>query len=1391
MTMKNSIRQSIIEFARGDIFKRIMAGRSEYMDKDSPASVIRKAVMERSGDAVRSDDPTKDLPRKDVRRTLEEIKSGKITEAEGAVRIQDSWNAGGDKRQKANAVTMIKADIDTNVSGHHGEHVADLKAIQDEARTASKAAGTDTGLAREIKRKAGDETKRIDDNYKAAETRQKGSKKYRLKRPDGRIDRVDAATMSRSMAPHSTAKQQDRLRRGLNRAEEKSLSPFAITSANTDRSRHAADMAGELNKERTLQKTIRRNMDGTKAAQASTPEKITKIKNRKIIGKAMPFDEAGATANKAKNRVASELAPTVRDRIETKAESEITSRKARFEQALHTRAVKRLENQPRGASAVPESQVRPNYRTIRKEADTVLQDIKGTGMPDRRPYDAEGAAKSLGMSPEKYEKTKARFQSLGKGRDRSVRKKIGRMIKSDGRVKEALGGIANAENRSGSLRAFPKRIMKNVASTFGGGGRKSALKGGLIAGLLAGGAAYAIKDRKKKEKIQLSSRGRTIKFSRVTKAAVDIATDKASLAAWREGEKIIKGVVKGTKKSKKAVPHELLRKELEKRSAKHMEIIEGLNKEAEVLRGTVATTARERKSTIEAMTKSHSEKVGGMISREAKRAEGQAKRNERRKTIYRSNIANERLRGDRNAKIYAGIGTGIGAAGGFIAGRTRDEDRKVHKFAMKKDDKDLLIGSAKMGISSGATGAILGGVASLAKGGPGKVFSNANVGRAVKSAGKFGGALALAGTGGALLGSAVIGKPKPNEGGAYTKRGAVGGGIAGAIGGGTLAALAIRNPWAMKQLAKHKGWRPVRALMNGGAAKRISIGAGIGGLVGAGQLADEGQQLDTINAMRKKKKINMSSRIKPITFATGNKVAVAGDRYKKKIAVEEDVRKQRNLIRSTVVGGGVGYLLRKKMPMGSAASVLTGMGAGVAANTGMRAVTSSSRDQFGDIPLQSKKAETLPWKAGALAGIGLMGYRGAKRLKMFSSEGKIIQFGIFDQASQYVAGSVMNQAKNDGYDRQKELDWKRAKRKGNALRRDIDRGRSLISDAGLKIKGKAKLDERGRERKNEWDKSWVRNAAIGAGLTGVALVAHRGGRGVRATAKLQREGKIIGGDGPAGLYNAVRTLVRGEGKTNSARGLFGTKVGKAIRKHPSISRPLIRARRDFINARKDATEITRIKSNKVTEGLQKATGSNLTPKTTREAQERYEAANKALEQQAVDKAAKKNATVERLRRVRRSYKDVDLSSKGKIIKFAVTKEWEIRKVHGKTARIAAPGAQYRDRRSKEELGKETIAEERARHRQDKINTTAIGIGTGGAGIATWNRFSPGARKMRAAVNVSEEEIVRRAQERYDTMTGGSAAHIAERERVKAARAADKGLKKLSKNAARALKAFRR
>ncbi len=103
-------------------------------------------------------------------------------------------------------------------------------------------------------------------------------------------------------------------------------------------------------------------------------------------------------------------------------------------------------------------------------------------------------------------------------------------------------------------------------------------------------------------------------------------------------------------------------------------------------------------------------------------------------------------------------------------------------------------------------------------------------------------------------------------------------------------------------------------------------------------------------------------------------------KYRKEIHKDDVDRSAGNYAKAGAAGALAGLAFKGTMPKGKRA--LIGAGAGLAAENIVRQIGSQHRDYYGDRTLASKRAEHIP----ALAGLGVAGYLGYKRLKAMNTK---------------------------------------------------------------------------------------------------------------------------------------------------------------------------------------------------------------------------------------------------------------------------------------------------------------------------------------------------------------------------------------------------------------------
>jgi len=122
-------------------------------------------------------------------------------------------------------------------------------------------------------------------------------------------------------------------------------------------------------------------------------------------------------------------------------------------------------------------------------------------------------------------------------------------------------------------------------------------------------------------------------------------------------------------------------------------------------------------------------------------------------------------------------------------------------------------------------------------------------------------------------------------------------------------------------------------------------------------------------------------------------------------------------------------------------------------------------------------------KSGLIDASGQSIERLKRHRKMsMSARGKLIHFGYYSEDDM---DSALRAQKDD--DRL----WRKANTQSNKIVQGAKRGTRLTQDLLRAVKGQKNLDSRGRERKREWEKPWVRTAVTGTLMAGTAYGFHK------------------------------------------------------------------------------------------------------------------------------------------------------------------------------------------------------------------------------------------------------------------------------------------------------------
>lgn len=475
--------------------------------------------------------------------------------------------------------------------------------------------------------------------------------------------------------------------------------------------------------------------------------------------------------------------------------------------------------------------------------------------------------------------------------------------------------------------------------------------------------------------------------------------------------------------------------------------------------------------------------------------------------------------------------------------------------------------------------------------------------------------------------------------------------------------------------------------------------------------------------------------MKEIQFAS--KLPVAADRYRKKIAQEEDARNEQNMMRSSIVGGAMGHLFRHKIPLSHSGAILAGIGAGALTQAGVRMANKKRKDQYGDLPLSVKKAETLPWKLGGLAAAGIIGYRGYRRINM-SARGRTINFSRSEQAMARATLAYEDRI------RQQQRDAASAHRYGEDLWRKAGRTKRIIRDVTKKVKGEKLVDSRGREYTPEWQKPWAKTA-MGVGALGLATLAVRKGwRGVRQKADaLRKVAPVAEHSGVAGAYNRLRDFFVSDKGRRAGMSAYTTKHGP-LANHPTARRAIVQARvakREFRRVADDVKDIGNDKLDSVVDKIVGNTGANsVTGRKAIKTQQEIEKHN-AIQSRVEDIigmpiGAKVPPLTSKYAVGKKPRNEREFSSEQILIQLAERSAWEISQQYGNQLLLAPPGTKRRNRGPKTE----TIDEERERRTRDKYIFGGTTAAVTGAGTYAGMYFSPSARRARQAAEDARDFV---------------------------------------------------
>jgi len=221
-------------------------------------------------------------------------------------------------------------------------------------------------------------------------------------------------------------------------------------------------------------------------------------------------------------------------------------------------------------------------------------------------------------------------------------------------------------------------------------------------------------------------------------------------------------------------------------------------------------------------------------------------------TDHKRDIYGDRPRWAKTAETVPAAG---GAAAAAILAAKK---AKLFAAIEKADPKTNIHPALKAALLGAGSGVVLGAIPGL------KIGSTlAGTAASIGKGALLGGALAGGGT---AIGTQILGHPQEGEGAPIMKRAALGGAIAGGV-LGTAGVLAARKaPRIAKAAGLNLGslaktWRPAAFVKNASLPAAALSGAGAGAIIGGTHAADEGQEVDTVNAIQEQKPKTFQSQV--------------------------------------------------------------------------------------------------------------------------------------------------------------------------------------------------------------------------------------------------------------------------------------------------------------------------------------------------------------------------------------------------------------------------------------------------------------------------------------------------------------------------------------------------
>lgn len=329
---------------------------------------------------------------------------------------------------------------------------------------------------------------------------------------------------------------------------------------------------------------------------------------------------------------------------------------------------------------------------------------------------------------------------------------------------------------------------------------------------------------------------------------------------------------------------------------------------------------------------------------------------------------------------------------------------------------------------------------------------------------------------------------------------------------------------------------------------------GIGGAIGAIATGAIGYGVNRAARSRKKQPVQteLSSRGRTIRFAAPvlNRTAVTKDRYTKKIHVEDMTNAENNYVRTAIGGAAISALLRHRTGLTTGKAAVVGAGLGLGAQALVRHKTSQTKDVFGDRTYASKRIDRLPGQAAIGAAALIAGnqfldgrlVKAAKKIGRFvgkagglvglSNKGRLIQFAdisVPEGSKIRIVGPKRTRSSWDKWIGTENRAPNYARRT-EEVRSGIKKATGLAKDVHGALTGQAAVDARGRPRKREWEKPWVKGvigtAILGGTLAGGRFATKLGAKGMPGA--LGELGQKL--RSPGGVRNYVSKVVPGAEK---------------------------------------------------------------------------------------------------------------------------------------------------------------------------------------------------------------------------------------------------------------------